>query len=229
MHQRPADGSIIMPLDATGVWMMAWGPFCSTGDCPCFPWLVVVSPLIAPFSSCRCLLKCSLRLLPPIRLSFSSAWCCVTYCCDTSISHCLLLRHHLSSTRQLVVALPLILVPPLACHTCPPCPPPPPPLDQRRIPHPLPPLPLLFCCLRQRTCCSSCWDRPSQAQACACRLAGSVAPGSGVAAAAEDDGSRRQMAVAVNDRWQQQRQLRAEAEDDGDGNRQWRTVVQRWR
>jgi hypothetical protein len=74
-------------------------------------WLIVASALVAPFSSHRCLSTRSLRLLPPICLLFSLAGCRVTSHCTSSASRHLLLRCCLSSTCQLVVALPLILLP----------------------------------------------------------------------------------------------------------------------
>jgi hypothetical protein len=46
--------------------------------------LVVVSPLVALFLLCRCLLTRSLRLLPPICIPFSLAGCCVNSSCATS-------------------------------------------------------------------------------------------------------------------------------------------------
>ncbi len=78
----------------------------------CLPWLIVALALVAPFSSRHCLSTCSLRLLPPIRLSFSLAGCHVTSHCAASASRCLSSRRRLSSTCWLVVALPLVAPPP---------------------------------------------------------------------------------------------------------------------
>jgi hypothetical protein len=82
------------------------------------PWLVVALALVAPFLSCRCLSTRSLRLLPPIRLSFSLAGCRVTPHCAASASRRLPSRRRLSSTCWLVIALSLV-VPPLPCVSSP--------------------------------------------------------------------------------------------------------------
>ncbi len=85
----------------------------------CLPWLILALALVAPFLSHRCQSMRSLRLLPPICLSFSLAGCIVPSHCAVSASRCLTLRRHLSLTCRLVVALPLV-VPPPPCVSSPP-------------------------------------------------------------------------------------------------------------
>jgi hypothetical protein len=76
------------------------------------PWLVVVLALVVPYLLHCCLLMRSLRLLPPIRLSFSLAGCRVISHCTASVSCPSSSRRRLSSTCRLVVASPLVLLPP---------------------------------------------------------------------------------------------------------------------
>jgi hypothetical protein len=73
------------------------------------PWLVVVSALVAPFSSRRCLSTRSLHLLPPICLSFSPAGCCVTSHCAASpnvASRCTATSHRRAGWLLCVVPPP---------------------------------------------------------------------------------------------------------------------------